>query len=166
MKILFVGYNPGIRSAQVGHHYAHKSNRFWKLLYEAGLTPYKFDAIDDIKLIELGFGSTNIVDRPSKTANEITTEELKSGADGLYKMIKSTKPKIACYTGIGVYRIYASTILSISPSKLDIHTGLQQNRIIEDTIDFVCSNPSGLNTIPYVNQLNCFIELKNLLSKV
>jgi len=162
LKILFIGYNPGILSAGVGHHYAHKSNRFWKLLYESGLTPYKFEAIDDTKLTELGLGSTNIVDRPSKTASEITTKELKEGAEKLYKLIKEIKPKIACYTGIGVYRAYASTILSISPIKLDIHTGIQQDRILEDTIDFVCSNPSGLNTIPYAEQLKCFTELKKL----
>lgn len=37
LRILFVGINPGVRSAQTGHHFAGHSNRFWKLLYESGL---------------------------------------------------------------------------------------------------------------------------------
>ena len=35
--MLFVGINPGVRSAQTGHHFAGYSNRFWKLLFAAGL---------------------------------------------------------------------------------------------------------------------------------
>jgi len=47
LKILFVGINPGTRSAEVGHHFAGRSNRFWKFLFESGLTPIKYDAFHD-----------------------------------------------------------------------------------------------------------------------
>jgi double-stranded uracil-DNA glycosylase len=163
LKVLFIGYNPGILSAKSGHHYAHKSNRFWKLLYESGLTPNKLNAEEDRKLLELGFGSTNIVDRPSKSSGEINPEELRSGSKELYKLINGIKPMIACFVGIGVYRAYTSSILGVSPSKISVNTGAQENRIIDCTLDFVCSNPSGLNTIPYSEQLGCFIELRKLL---
>src|SRR6266704_680533 len=36
LRVLFVGINPGIRSAAVGHHFAGFSNRFWRLLYDSG----------------------------------------------------------------------------------------------------------------------------------
>ncbi len=39
VRVLFVGINPGIRSAQTGHHFAGYSNRFWKLLFESKLVP-------------------------------------------------------------------------------------------------------------------------------
>jgi mismatch-specific thymine-DNA glycosylase len=39
LQILFVGINPGVRSATTGHHFAGFSNRFWKLLFESGLVP-------------------------------------------------------------------------------------------------------------------------------
>ena len=39
VRVLFVGINPGVRSAETGHHFAGFSNRFWKLLYGAGLVP-------------------------------------------------------------------------------------------------------------------------------
>lgn len=166
LDILFVGYNPGIQSAAMRHHYAHKSNRFWKLLYESGLTPNKFEAVEDRKLLDLNFGSTNIVDRPSKAESDLKSYELKEGAQKLYKLIKEIKPKIACYIGIGVYRAFASNILDLPLSKLKIKTGKQESRIVEDSIDFVCSSSSGLNTIPYDEQLKCFISLKRLLTGV
>lgn len=163
LKILFVGYNPGITSAKNKHHYAHRSNRFWRLLFESGLTPYKFSSEDDYKLLELGFGSTNIVDRPSRGAGDIKRDEIKKGSENLYCMIKKIKPKIVCYVGIGVYKAYASSILDISLSKIKVKTGLQSNSIVEGIKDFVCSNPSGLNTIPYPEQLKCFEELRKLI---
>jgi G:T/U-mismatch repair DNA glycosylase len=38
LRVLFVGINPGVRSAITGHA-AGYSNRFWKLLFESGLLP-------------------------------------------------------------------------------------------------------------------------------
>jgi TDG/mug DNA glycosylase family protein len=162
LKVLFIGYNPGILSSTIRHHYAHKSNRFWRLLYESGLTPYRFDTSEDRKLLEFNFGSTNIIDRPSKSADEIETSELKKGAQNLFGLIKELKPQIACYVGIGVYKAFASNILDIPVSKVSINMGKQKTGIVNGTIDFVCSNSSGLNTIPYNEQLGCFRELKNL----
>ena len=43
VRVLFVGINPGVRSAVTGHHFAGFSNRFWKLLWEAKL-PYAGNA--------------------------------------------------------------------------------------------------------------------------
>ena len=50
VRVLFVGINPGIRSAAVGHHFAGPSNRFWKLLYESGLVPEPLTWSDDGRL--------------------------------------------------------------------------------------------------------------------
>lgn len=163
LKILFIGYNPGILSASSGHHYAHRSNRFWKLLYDSGLTPHKFDAVEDKSILDLGYGSTNIVDRPSKMESDIKPEEFRVGAQCLYELIKDVKPKVACFIGLGVYRRFASNILDIPVTKIKINTGIQQNGIVEGTLDFICSSTSGLNTIPYTEQLKCFRELKKLV---
>jgi len=165
LKVLFVGYNPGITSARMRHHYSHRSNRFWRLMFESGLTPYKFSSEDDYKLLELGFGSTNIVDRPTREAGEISKEELRIGAYNLYEMIKEIKPQIVCYAGIGVYKAYASVILGKPLSNIKVSPGLQPESIIEGIKDFVCPNPSGLNTMPYHEQLRYYKELKALISE-
>ena len=59
LRVLFVGINPGVRSAQTGHHFAGYSNCFWKLLFESGLVPERISYEDDDRLGEWGFGITN-----------------------------------------------------------------------------------------------------------
>src|SRR2546430_16960483 len=61
VEVLFVGINPGVRSALTGHHFAGFSNRFWKLLYESRIVPDPITFRDDDRLPDWGFGVTNIV---------------------------------------------------------------------------------------------------------
>ncbi len=166
LKVVFIGYNPGLLSAKNRHHYSHKSNRFWRFLYESGLTPVRFEPEDDRKILELGYGSTNIVDRQTKAANEIGTDEVIEGSANLYRLLDTFKPRIACYVGIGVYRAYASSILKVPASGINVKPGLQAANILEATLDFVCYSTSGLNTVPFAEQCKCFADLKELLDSI
>jgi double-stranded uracil-DNA glycosylase len=65
VRVLFVGINPGVRSAAIGHHFAGYSNRFWKLLYDASLVPEPIGTEDDYRLLEWRFGITNLIPRSS-----------------------------------------------------------------------------------------------------
>src|SRR5690606_41884004 len=108
MKILFIGYNPSLKSGETGHHYANPNNRFWKILEESGLTPRRYSPYEDFKLLlEYGYGFTNIVSRPTKSAEEITKEEYQVGRENLRRKIEEYKPKIACFVGKGVYLEYS-----------------------------------------------------------
>jgi TDG/mug DNA glycosylase family protein len=154
LKILFIGYNPGLKTAKTGHHYAGTSNRFWKLLFESGMTMYKFRPEEDRRLLEFGYGSTNIVARPTRSAAEITKEEFIEGAYVLTCVLKKYKPRIAAYMGVGVYKVFSG--------RNNVKSGFQQENVIDGIIDYVCSSPSGLNRTPYSDQLQCFINLKKL----
>src|SRR5258705_9223921 len=68
---LFVGINPGVRSAMTGHHFAGFSNRFWKLLSESGLVPEPMTFEADHRLPEFGFGITNLIARPSPGIDDL-----------------------------------------------------------------------------------------------
>jgi TDG/mug DNA glycosylase family protein len=136
LKILFVGFNPSIRSSELGHHYANSNNRFWKILFDAGLTSQKYEASEDAKLLELGYGFTNIVLRPTKAAVEITKEEYKEGKEVLKKKIEHFKPKVVCFVGKGVYQHYSG--LKVIP------WGRQSIPIIPGIVDFVAPSSSGL----------------------
>ncbi|MDF0725587.1 G/U mismatch-specific DNA glycosylase [Cytobacillus sp. S13-E01] len=136
LKVIFVGFNPSIRSAETGHHFANPNNRFWTILYKAGLTPRKLDTTEDYKLIELGYGLTNIVPRPTKAADEITKEEYIIGREELKRKIAHYKPKIICYVGKGVYQ-------ELSGKKKQ-PWGVQETSVVEDTVDFVAPSSSGL----------------------
>ncbi|MFJ5762776.1 G/U mismatch-specific DNA glycosylase [Neobacillus sp. NPDC093182] len=136
LKILFVGFNPSIRSSETGHHFANPNNRFWRILHEAGLTPRKFEPAEDAKLLDLGMGLTNIVARPTKAADEITSKEYKEGKDILRKKIENFKPQVVCFVGKGVYQKYSGT--------KNVPWGRQDNPVVPDTIDFVAPSSSGL----------------------
>jgi len=80
VRVLFVGINPGIRSAQLGHHFAGYSNRFWKLLFDARLVPEPIGTEQDVRLPEWGFGITNLVARATPGIDTLRPEEYVEGA--------------------------------------------------------------------------------------
>lgn len=155
LTILFIGFNPSIRSGETGHHFASPNNRFWKILFAAGITPYKFQAAEGYKLLELGFGLTNIVSRPTKSAAEITKEEYQEGRQLLKEKIAKYKPKVACYVGKGVYKEYSR--------KKDILWGAQSHSVNTGTIDFVAPSSSGLVRMSMDEITAIYRQLKALL---
>lgn len=157
LNVLFIGFNPSIRSSEAGHHFAGPSNRFWRLLQDSGFTDKKLTFDVDQQLLEYGYGVTNIVSRPTRAAVEITTAEYDLGREVLKQKLATYRPKFACYVGIGVYQQFAKL--------RDVRCGLQQERVVDGIRDFVVSSSSGLNRIPLEQQLFFFIELKQLLEK-
>src|SRR5439155_8973473 len=75
LRILFVGINPGVRSAVTGHHFAGYSNRFWKLLSDSKLVPEPITYEDDVRLPEWGLGITNLIARPSPGIDDLRPAE-------------------------------------------------------------------------------------------
>ncbi|CAM4001369.1 G/U mismatch-specific DNA glycosylase [Mesobacillus thioparans] len=136
LDIVFVGFNPSIRSSETGHHYANPNNRFWKILHDAGITPRKYESSEDHNLLELGYGMTNIVSRPTKAADEITKDEYLQGKLELRKKIEEYRPKLVCFVGKGVYQQYSE--------KKEIPWGKQDESVVAGTIDFVAPSSSGL----------------------
>jgi TDG/mug DNA glycosylase family protein len=80
LRVLFVGINPSLRSAEVGHHFARPGNRFWPTLHAAGFTPRRLLPEEDGELPRYGLGITNVAHRPTRQAAELTVEELRAGA--------------------------------------------------------------------------------------
>ena len=68
MRLLFVGYNPSIRSARIGHYYAGRNNAFWRLLSQSGLVLRPMSFSEDGELPALGIGITDLVKRPTRPA--------------------------------------------------------------------------------------------------
>src|SRR2546425_13287456 len=104
VRVLFVGINPGVRSALTGHHFAGYSNRFWKLLYDGGLVPEVIDYTDDDRLPEWGFGVTNIVGRPTPGIDALTPAEYIAGRARLLRKIRRCGPEIVALVGVTVFR--------------------------------------------------------------
>lgn len=157
LHILFVGFNPSIRSSETGHHFANPNNRFWRILFEAGLTPRKFTAAEDDLLLELGFGITNIVARPTKAADEITKEEYREGREILKQKVAVIKPKIVCYVGKGVYLQFSG--------KKEAPWGIQEEAVVPGTVDFVAPSSSGLVRMRLEEMVQIYRGLLQLTSE-
>ncbi|WP_110927957.1 mismatch-specific DNA-glycosylase [Bacillus massiliglaciei] len=156
LDILFVGFNPSIRSGETGHHYANPNNRFWKILYESGLTPRKYEASEDFSLLDLGYGFTNIVERPTKGAEDITLEEYQEGREILKAKIEKYKPKIVCFVGKGVYQQYSK--------KRKTEWGIQSEEIVPGTADFVAPSSSGLVRMKLEEIIDIYKQLKQRIT--
>lgn len=136
LKVLFVGFNPSIYSGQQGHHFASPNNRFWKILYESGLTSRQYSSVEDAKLLELDYGLTNLVARPTRAAADISSAEYAAGRELLLPKISLNHPQVVCLVGKGVYQIYAR--------KKQAAWGFQNSETTPGVTDFVAPSSSGL----------------------
>jgi mismatch-specific thymine-DNA glycosylase len=155
LKIVFVGYNPGEKSAQLGHHYAGRGNQFWRLLHDAQLTDRLYSPQEDKLLLNEGYGLTNIVSRPSKSSSDLTGQEMQTGAIELKAKIKTYQPKMVCFLGKEVYRKYAG----LSSSTAVPYGLIEGEPVFPGIGEFVAPNPSGRSTIPYLEKLEVFKQL-------
>ena len=154
VRVLFVGINPGIRSALTGHHFAGFSNRFWKLLYESRLVPEPITFEDDDRLPDWGYGITNIVARPTPGTDTLEPEEFIAGRAKLCAKIARYRPRVVALVGVTVYR-------AMCPEKKgQVALGRQDETIAGATV-FVLPNPSGRNAnFTYTEMLAAFRALR------
>lgn len=104
LLVLFVGINPGLRSAEVGHNFARPGNRFWGALHESGFTPRRLSPEEDVTLPEYGLGITNIAARPTRAASELSADELREGAAELERLVERIRPRLVAIVGVTAYR--------------------------------------------------------------
>src|SRR5881397_975613 len=105
LKVLFVGINPGLYTAAVGHHFARPGNRFWPALFAGGFTPRLFSPFEEHLLLPLGYGITNIVARATAAADALTDDELRAGGGTLRRKLLKYRPRIAAVVGVSAYRV-------------------------------------------------------------
>ncbi len=136
LKVLFVGTNPGLYSAAVGHHFARPGNRFWPALHRSRITERLYSPFEDHLLLKRGFGFTNVVSRTTKRADELSKAELHEGADILTRKVLKFRPQKVVFLGITSYR----SAFQEKQATLGL-----QDRMIGDSAIWVLPNPSGLN---------------------
>jgi TDG/mug DNA glycosylase family protein len=160
VEVLFVGINPGIRSAMTGHHFAGFSNRFWKLLYESGLVPERITFTDDDRLPDWGFGITNIVPRATAGIDALSPDEYVRGRTRLHAKIRKFRPRVVALVGVTVFR-------AMFPEyKGRVVVGLQA-QTLDGTPVFVLPNTSGRNAnFSYAEMLAAFRALKTFVGKL
>jgi double-stranded uracil-DNA glycosylase len=153
LRVLFCGINPGLYSAAVGHNFARPGNRFWPALYQSGFTERLLHPSEERGLLSRGCGITNIVERATASADELSKIELIRGAEKLQLKVTSYAPFCLAVVGLTAYRIAFN----------DRHAtiGLQQNTIGKARI-WILPNTSGLNAHHQLTDLTrYFQDLRN-----
>jgi TDG/mug DNA glycosylase family protein len=136
-RILFVGINPSLRSAEVGHHFAGPGNPFWRLLHAARLVAEPLTYEDDVRLPACGLALTNIVPRATRAASELAPVEYARGRIALARLITRVRPRVVAFVGSTVYRAFFGPRASGG-------AGPKPERIGDARV-FVVPNPSGRN---------------------
>jgi TDG/mug DNA glycosylase family protein len=142
VRLLFVGINPGLRSAAVQAHFAPRGNRFFPSLARAGITDRVIDASDGLAtadqayLLDRGVGITNLVARASAQASELGAAELAEGARTVEAKVKAWQPRVVAVLGVTAYRqAFARPRAALGPQP----EGLGEAEL------WVVPNPSGRN---------------------
>ena len=160
LRVLFVGINPGMRSAAVGHHFAGPSNRFWKLLQESGLVPEPVTWSDDERLPGWGFGITNLVARATPGIGDLHASELLAGRRALEAKVRRYRPAIAALVGVTIYRALFPDVAGTAPVLLG-----EAPAMLAGARVFVLPNPSGRNAnYSYAEMLDAFRRLREAVS--
>jgi TDG/mug DNA glycosylase family protein len=136
LRILFVGINPGLYSGAVGHHFARPGNRFWPALERSGLTSRRLSPFEEAELLRFGLGITNIVSRTTARADELSRDELVTGAKRLESKVRRYRPAVVAVLGVTAYRAAFARPGATLGAQLETIAG---SRL------WVLPNPSGLN---------------------
>ena len=186
VRVLLVGINPGVRSAQTGHHFAGPSNRFWKLLYDSRLVPEPIGYEEDERLPEWGLGITNLVARPSPGIDDLRPQEYLDGWETLKAKIERFHPSIVAFVGVTFANVRIKNLMlppgpdgSREEGGVTLYRALwrvlgherapaiklgRQRATIHGARVFVLPNPSGRNAnFSYAEMLAAFRSLRRAL---
>lgn len=136
LTVIFCGINPGLKSAEEGHHFSGRSNRFWKVMHQSGFTPYQIEAENDRDILDFGLGLTTAVARATSRADELSKDEFDSSLEFFKTKITEFHPRYIVFLGKAAYQAFSK--------KKQISWGPQPEDFC-GSIVWVLPNTSGLN---------------------
>lgn len=105
LKLVFCGTAAGRVSALAGAYYAHSQNKFWKTLYDVGLTPRLIAPAEYETLWDLGIGLTDIAKHDFGMDHQLPREALGAdAAQALRARILKAQPRILAFTSLNAGR--------------------------------------------------------------
>ncbi|HBE9078368.1 G/U mismatch-specific DNA glycosylase [Serratia fonticola] len=136
LQVVFCGINPGLSSAHQGYPFANGSNRFWKVIHQAGFTDRQLAPEQWLQLQDNGCGITALVARPTVAASELSRDELRGGGVALKEKILRYQPRALAILGKQAF----SSAFGVRNAAWG-----RQEMMLGKTEVWVLPNPSGLN---------------------
>lgn len=164
LRLVFIGYNPAIYSAEAGHYYARPGNMFWKQLSASGIAGREVRPEDDSRLMdEAAIGFTDLCCRPTVRASELSAAEVAEGARRLHGELLEFEPAFAVFSGRGIYQLFGRHALGLATRDLSQREyGVQPERI-GATVPFVIPSSSGLASKWHRERLEWLEKLRELV---
>jgi double-stranded uracil-DNA glycosylase len=154
LRCVLVGINPGIKSAEAGHHFANPRNDFWRLLADSGLTSRLLDPGEEQLLLAEGLGITNAARRVTRGSGELRRTDFADAPERLGRIARDLHAGAFAFVGKQAY----AGAFGERPGH-----GLQA-RTLEGRPLFVLPSTSPANAaVPYAEKLRWFSELRELL---
>ena len=154
LRLLFVGINPGRRSAATRAHFANPRNDFWRLVHESGLTPEQLGPERQHEALLHGIGITNAALRTTPGSGDLRASDFAGARDRLAALARDLRPRVMAFVGKEAYR----GAFGERPA-----LGLQV-RTLGDTSLFVLPSTSPANAaVPYAERLSWFRALATFL---
>lgn len=154
LRLVFVGFNPGERSARVGHYYAGRGNQFWNFLYESGLTPVRLAPEEDHRILEFGLGVTDLVKRWSNSSSDLSKGDFQQGIPVLKAKLLAASPEAIAFNGKTGFEKFQGRKAEL---------GAQRSRFGNSRI-YVLPSTSGRNgSLSRSQKLGYFCRLKRWL---
>lgn len=136
LQVVFCGINPGLSSAHQGYPFANGSNRFWKVIHQAGFTDRQLAPEQWLQLQDNGCGITALVARPTVAASELSRDELRGGGEVLKEKILRYQPRALAILGKQAF----SSAFGVRNAAWG-----RQEMMLGKTEVWVLPNPRGLN---------------------
>ena len=132
-------------------HFCHPSNRFYPALRQGRWIDWEIDTDTGMTdqqrsdFVAAGVGITNLVERATVRASELSREELRSGAARLAETVRRIRPKVVAVAGVTAYRDAFGDRHAVMGRQTDPLAGAEL---------WVVPNPSGLNAHETVESLS------------
>lgn len=113
---MFCGTAPGRMSAETGTYYAHPQNRFWRTLFEVGLTPRQLRPEEYPELLRFGIGLTDLAKFASGMDSQLPAGSLgRAAVTALRERIETCRPDILALTSLTGGSRYLGRKVSAGP---------------------------------------------------
>jgi TDG/mug DNA glycosylase family protein len=165
LDVVFVGFNPGERSARLGHYYANPRNQFWNLLFESGLVPERLTPEDDHRMLDFRLGLTDVVKRWSQSASELRAKDYDKEVPHLLAKLEEVRPRAVAFNGIGAYKEFRRRTHNGFSARA-VELGWRHGEPLGTARVFVLPSTSPANArLPYATKLRYFRQLARWVKK-
>jgi double-stranded uracil-DNA glycosylase len=133
LKLVFCGTAAGNESARQGAYYAHPGNKFWRTLYQVGLTPRQLASTEFMMVLNYGIGLTDLAKFVSGNDDQLKPADFDVVA--IEGKIAQLQPHAFAFTSKNAGSIFYRS--------KKIKLGRQPEPLGQTTV-FVLPSPSGL----------------------